>query len=44
MNIIWTWRQTRRRLTIRAALLFTLLLAVTPAGWNGVTQAGSETW
>jgi pimeloyl-ACP methyl ester carboxylesterase len=43
MNIIWAWKQTLRRLAKRAALLFTLLLAVTPAGWNGVAPAGSET-
>jgi hypothetical protein len=43
MNMTWAWRQTLRRFTIRSALLFTLLLAVTPAGWNGIAPAGSET-
>lgn len=40
MNMTWAWRQTLRRLAI---LLFTLLLAVAPAGWNGIAPAGRET-
>jgi pimeloyl-ACP methyl ester carboxylesterase len=43
MNLTRAWRQTRCRLAIRSALLFFALLLVTPAGWNGVAPAGSET-
>jgi hypothetical protein len=39
MNMTWAWRQALRRFAI---LLFTLL-AVAPAGWNGVAPAGRET-